>query len=199
MIDEYDNFVNEVMVRDPETYHAFFGRDGPYKQLFKSVKAATEGQGLERVFVTGVSPVALSDLTSGFNTATDVSLKGSLAGLCGFYEAEIQELLAPVAEERGLSDREGERLLDTMRSWYNGYRFSERAGDHVYNPTNVLFFLREVYLEGEVPRTSTTRTCEPTRPSSAFWPGRRPARASSRISPRGPARSGSRTCWTRSP
>ncbi len=152
LIDEYDNFVNEVMVRDPETYHALFGKDGPYKQLFKSVKAATEGQGLERVFITGVSPVALNDLTSGFNNATDVSLKKSLAGLCGFYEKELRKLLAPVATERRLPPEEVERLLGVMRVWYNGYRFSEHAGDLVYNPTNVLFFLREVYLEGELPR-----------------------------------------------
>ena len=128
LIDEYDNFVNEVMARDVETYHALFDRDGPYKLLFKSVKAATEGQGLERVFVTGVSPVALNDLTSGFNNATDVSRKRPLASLCGFSEAELRDLLTPIAVERRLSSEEVERLLGMMRAWYNGYRFHERAG-----------------------------------------------------------------------
>ena len=103
LIDEYDNFVNEVMVRDVTTYKALFEADGPYKQLMKSVKAATEGQGLERVFVTGVSPVALNDLTSGFNNAKDVSLEPELAGLCGFREREIRDVLALVAKERELS------------------------------------------------------------------------------------------------
>jgi len=153
LIDEYDNFVNEIMVRDVETYKALFEADGPMKELFKAVKNATEGLGLERVFVTGVSPVALNDLTSGFNVATDVSLNRSLAGLCGFYETELRDLLAPVAAERRLPDEEVERLLGVMRAWYNGYRFNERAGDLVYNPTNVLFLLREVYLQGELPRT----------------------------------------------
>ncbi len=152
LIDEYDNFVNEVMVKDVLTYKALFEADGPYKELFKAVKNATEGLGLERVFVTGVSPVALNDLTSGFNVATDVSLKRSLAGLCGFYETELRDLLGAVASERGLPPEEVERLLDVMRAWYNGYRFSERADDLVYNPTNVLFFLKEIYLEGELPR-----------------------------------------------
>ncbi len=152
LIDEYDNFVNEVMVKDVETYKALFEADGPYKELFKAVKNATEGLGLERVFVTGVSPVALNDLTSGFNNAKDVSLKRSLAGLCGFYETELRDLLATVAAERQLPSEEVERLLDVMRAWYNGYRFSERAGDLVYNPTNVLFLLTEIYLEGELPR-----------------------------------------------
>jgi hypothetical protein len=152
LIDEYDNFVNEVMVRDAGTYHALFGGEGPYKQLFKSVKAATEGQGLERVFVTGVSPVALNDLTSGFNIATDVSLVPELASLCGFGETELRELLGSVAEERRLPPEEVDRDLEVMRIWYNGYRFSERAGDLVYNPTNVLYFLRELYLHGSLPR-----------------------------------------------
>ena len=152
LIDEYDNFVNEVMVRDVETYKALFEADGPYKELFKAVKNATEGLGLERVFVTGVSPVALNDLTSGFNNAKDVSLKKSLAGLCGFDETELRDLLEVVAAERQLAREEVERFLEVMRAWYNGYRFSERAGDLVYNPTNVLFFLTEVYQEGEPPR-----------------------------------------------
>ncbi len=152
LIDEYDNFVNEVMVRDVETYHALFEADGPYKELFKAVKNATEGLGLERVFITGVSPLALNDLTSGFNVATDVSLKKSLAGLCGFREEELRELLALVAADRGSASEDVERLLEVMRAWYNGYRFSEQADDFVYNPTNVLYFLKNLSLEGEVPR-----------------------------------------------
>ncbi len=153
LIDEYDNFVNEVMVRDVSTYKALFEADGPFKELMKAVKNATEGLGLERVFVTGVSPLALNDLTSGFNTATDVSRKKSLAGLCGFYEEDLRGILAPIAAEQGLSPETVEGLVDVMRVWYNGYRFHERARDLVYNPTNALYFLRELYQEQEVPRT----------------------------------------------
>jgi Predicted AAA-ATPase len=153
LIDEYDNFVNEVMVRDVGVYKALFEADGPYKELFKAVKNATEGLGLDRVFVTGVSPVALNDLTSGFNVATDVSLNKSLAGLCGFHEKELRELLELVAAERQSAPEEVEPLLEVMRAWYNGYRFHEQADDLVYNPTNVLYFLKNLYLEGEPPRT----------------------------------------------
>ena len=153
LIDEYDNFVNEVMVRDVATYKALFEADGPYKELMKAVKNATEGLGLERVFVTGVSPVALNDLTSGFNTATDVSRKKSLAGLCGFYEQDLRRILARIATEQRLSPERVEEFLDVMRVWYNGYRFHERTRDLVYNPTNALYFLRELYQEREVPRS----------------------------------------------
>ncbi len=152
LIDEYDNFVNEVMVQDAGTYNALFEADGPYKELMKAVKNATEGLGLERVFVTGVSPVALNDLTSGFNTATDVSLEPELARLCGFHESELRDLLGQVAEERRTSREDVERHLDVMRVWYNGYRFSEDVDLLVYNPTNVLYFLARLYRRGKPPQ-----------------------------------------------
>ncbi|MCP4653956.1 MAG: AAA family ATPase [bacterium] len=151
LIDEYDNFVNEVMVQDIGTYHALFEKGGPYKQLFKSVKNATEGQGLERVFVTGVSPVALNDLTSGFNNATDVSLEPALGSLCGFRDQEIGELLETLAAEGKLSREAIDQAAGTMRTWYNGYRFSKSMDELVYNPTNALYFLKHLYLHGTPP------------------------------------------------
>ncbi len=140
------------MVRDVETYKALFEADGPFKELFKAVKNATEGLGLERVFVTGVSPVALNDLTSGFNIATDVSLEPELAALCGFRDLEIRDVLALVARERGLSDEAVEEATGVMRTWYNGYRFSEDADILVYNPTNVLYFLDRLYRRDRAPK-----------------------------------------------
>jgi hypothetical protein len=152
LIDEYDNFVNEVMAKDVKTYRALFDNDGPFKELFKRVKSATEGEGLERLFVTGVSPMALNDLTSGFNVSTDVSLEPALASLCGFSEDELRGLLRRIAKERRMSAEEIERAVDLMRSWYNGYRFSEDKVDLVYNPTNALFFLRNLHAHGKPPR-----------------------------------------------
>ncbi len=159
LIDEYDNFLNQVMTEDVDTYRALFGKDGPYKQLFKSVKNALEGQGMERVFVTGVSPVALNDLTSGFNNAKNVSQQPRLAALCGFRETELRDLLELVARERHLSPTVMEDALETMRTWYNGYRFTHGppgrpTGDEdllVYNPTNVLYFLEHLYEWGTPP------------------------------------------------
>jgi hypothetical protein len=151
LIDEYDNFVNEVMVSDATTYRALFDADGPFKELFKSVKSGTEGQGLERVFVTGVSPVALNDLTSGFNNAKDVSDHRAFANLCGFREAEIRDALERIAETRDLVGTPDE-LLETMRTWYNGYRFSDDVEDLLYNPTSVLYFLEHLADSGEPPK-----------------------------------------------
>lgn len=150
-IDEYDNFVNEVMAHDLATYRQLFIEAGPFKLLFKSVKNALEGQGVERVFTTGISPVALNDLTSGFNNAKNVSLKSSLSSLCGFDSDEVRELTRLIAAERELSLGVDE-AVELMRTWYNGYCFSESSKDLVYNPTNVLYFLQELYEEGRPPQ-----------------------------------------------
>jgi hypothetical protein len=155
LIDEYDNFVNEVMARDVQTYQSLVHTDGPFKLLFKAVKSATEGQGLERIFITGVSPVALNDLTSGFNIAKDVSLEPELASLCGFREPEIRDILIRIADEQSLASEDVESAVETMRTWYNGYRFTDASAAEVplvYNPTNVLYFLDHLYRRKAPPQ-----------------------------------------------
>lgn len=154
LIDEYDNFINEVMARDESTYRALVEADGPLRLLFKTVKGATEGRGLERVFISGVSPLALNDLTSGFNIARNVSLDPGLDALCGFTEQDLGKLLDLLAPEAGTERAE---LLGTLRTWYNGYRFSPgppgrpEQATQVYNPTNVLYFLGHLHRWGVPP------------------------------------------------
>jgi len=167
LIDEYDNFVNEIMVQDAATYRALFEQDGPFKEVFKSVKSGAEGQGLERVFVTGVSPVALNDLTSGFNNAKDVSHHPALASLCGFSEEELRGALSRIAGERAL-DAGPEELLDVMRTWYNGYRFAGDSEDLVYNPTNALYFLEHLAEFGRAPQALHDQNLRTDRGKLAF-------------------------------
>ncbi|MCP4658896.1 MAG: AAA family ATPase [bacterium] len=172
LIDEYDNFINEVMVADPAVYRGLVETGGPFKELFKSIKSAMRGQGIERVFVTGVSPVALNDITSGFNIAKNLSLDPDLAGLCGFREQEIRDLLAPIAGDRDLDADAEEEIVDTMRTWYNGYRFTDDpAGDDeelVYNPTNVLYFLDHLSCRGTPPQKLYDQNLRTDRGKLAF-------------------------------
>lgn len=151
LIDEYDNFINEVMVRDATTYRGLVEADGPFKELFKSLKSAMQGQGLDRIFLTGVSPVALSDVSSGFNVARDVYLESELATLCGFTETEIRGLLERLIEDRDLPIEAEEEALTTMSTWYNGYLFSELADTLVYNPINTFHFLQHLDRRGTAP------------------------------------------------
>ncbi|MCB2262434.1 MAG: ATP-binding protein [Candidatus Thiosymbion ectosymbiont of Robbea hypermnestra] len=146
LIDEYDNFANELLMghREPgdDRYRALLSGEGCMKALFKTIKAAAGGRGLGKVFITGVSPVAMSDLTSGYNVAENIYLLPHFNDLCGFRETEIAAVLSRIARECDLSQAQADEALAMMRTFYNGYRFSQRTEAQVYNPTLALYFLK---------------------------------------------------------
>lgn len=149
LIDEYDNFANEVMMARKEDYGSLLYGEGLLKTVFKAVKAAASDHGLERVFIAGVSPIVLSDMTSGYNVAKDIYLKPEFNALCGFTEEEIVRILQRMHEEGAAWSQD--EALNTMRTFYNGYRFSEEARDSIYNPTLSLYFLDELSRYGRYP------------------------------------------------
>lgn len=149
LIDEYDNFANEVMMARKEDYGSLLYGEGLLKTVFKAVKAAAGGLGLDRVFITGVSPVVLSDMTSGYNVVKNIYLKPEFNALCGFTEDEIAQVLQHMHAEGATWSEE--EALDTMRTFYNGYRFCKRARESIYNPTLSLYFLDELGRYGEYP------------------------------------------------
>nr|VFK26315.1 MAG: Predicted AAA-ATPase [Candidatus Kentron sp. MB]VFK35626.1 MAG: Predicted AAA-ATPase [Candidatus Kentron sp. MB] len=147
LIDEYDNFANELMMgiyqgARKSRYQAILSGEGCMKALFKVIKATAGSRGLGRVFITGVSPVVMSDLTSAYNVAENIYLQPQFNGLCGFREAEIAEVLSEIARECHLSGSQVDEALTMMRTFYNGYRFSRRTEELVYNPTLALYFLK---------------------------------------------------------
>lgn len=151
LVDEYDNFANEVLMtgRKQDYYEALLYGEGLLKTVFKAVKAAASGQGLDRAFITGVSPVVLSDMTSGYNVGENIYLADKFNDLCGFTEAEIAAVLESMAPEDG--SWSVAKALDTMRTFYNGYGFSTKARERLYNPTLSLYFLKHLQAEGEYP------------------------------------------------
>ena len=149
LIDEYDNFANEVMAASTSSgqaakrddYQALVYGEGIVKTVFKAVKALSAGQGVDRVFITGVSPVVMSDISSGYNVARNISLRPEYTDLCGFHETEIAAVLEQVAQDCGLGAEKITEALDMMRTFYNGYRFGYEPGELIYNPTLALYFL----------------------------------------------------------
>jgi len=154
LIDEYDNFANEVLMADRpgsrDRYQTLLQGEGLFKSVFKAVKAGAGGLGVDRVFITGVSPVVLSDMTSGYNVGKDISLEPEFNDLCGFTETEVAAVLEQLAPADGAWSVEG--ALATMRTFYNGYRFSEEASESLYNPTLSLYFLDALRRHGQYPR-----------------------------------------------
>nr|VFJ70589.1 MAG: PD-(D/E)XK nuclease superfamily protein [Candidatus Kentron sp. FM]VFJ72440.1 MAG: PD-(D/E)XK nuclease superfamily protein [Candidatus Kentron sp. FM]VFK19673.1 MAG: PD-(D/E)XK nuclease superfamily protein [Candidatus Kentron sp. FM] len=147
LIDEYDNFANELMMghryAEESRYRALLSGEGIMKALFKVIKAGAGSRGIGRVFITGVSPVAMSDLTSAYNVAKNIYLQARFNELCGFREDEIATMTARVAEECGLPRSRAIEAVWMMRTFYNGYCFSRETDRRVYNPTLALYFLEE--------------------------------------------------------
>ena len=155
LIDEYDNFANEVMMgfqRDKGVYEAVVYSDGPLKTLFKAVKALSGESGFSRIFITGVSPVVMSDITSGFNIAKNIYLYHNFNDLCGFTETEISDILKKIAEECGFDEQDVVRANDMMRTYYNGYIFAPDSQVAVYNPTLAIYFIEMFNKDCKYPR-----------------------------------------------
>lgn len=153
LIDEYDNFANEVMMGNrplrKARYEDLLYSEGALKTLFKAVKALSAGRGVDRVFITGVSPVVLSDITSGYNIAESIYLRPEFNDLCGFGESEIADTLHQIVQD--LSAEKATEALTMMQTFYNGYCFAYNKETFVYNPTLALYFMKEFQLKGRYP------------------------------------------------
>ena len=142
LIDEYDNFANTILAGEgADAYHGFTHGGGFYRSFFATLKAGTENGSVERLFVTGVSPVTMDDVTSGFNIGANLSLRADFNEMLGFTEDEVRRMLETY-RDLGVFDQDVETALGTMREWYNGYRFSEEAEGIVYNTDMVLHYLK---------------------------------------------------------
>jgi len=155
LIDEYDNFANELMMsRDvsKERYKSLVYGEGCLKALFKVIKSATKGYGLARAFITGVSPVVMSDMTSGHNIAENIDLHPKFNDLCGFTETEIAAVLKQIVRYCGFPDDEAAKALEMMKRYYNGYRFTYGNAAYSYNPTMAIYFMKYLQETGEYPK-----------------------------------------------
>ena len=152
MVDEYDNFANEVMFTDEKTYKGLVHKDGPLKTLFKAVKEFIKTRKIDRLFLTGVSPVVMSDITSGLNICKNIYLRSQFNALCGLTKEEVRGMLEQIVKDCSLSNSTADDAMEMMRMWYDGYKFSADAAERVYNPTLVLYFLEYFMEECKYPR-----------------------------------------------
>ena len=158
IIDEYDNFTNTILAESRERYEALCHGDGFFKQFFNELKLATTGTDapVTRLFVTGVTPVTMDDVTSGFNIAANISMNPAFAAFAGFSHGDLREMLSYYRAHAGFAFDEG-AVFETMRRWYDGYRFSPEAGADggevpmVANPTLVLYYM-QYFLQNRHPQ-----------------------------------------------
>ncbi len=156
MIDEYDNFANTLMSYDENAYMNLTHGDGFFRLFFNSLKAATTGNGtaVDRMWISGVSPLTLSDVTSGFNIGNNLSMMSAYHELVGFSESEVRIMLEYYRDATGVFNHTVDELIDIMKPWYNNNCFSERCIDkeRMFNSDMVLYFLMKyISEEGTIP------------------------------------------------
>ena len=149
-IDEYDNFTNMILAHEEHLvrYRNQTHGEGYLRQFFNTIKGAA-GNTLGRVFVTGVSPVTMDDLTSGFNIGTNYSLSPDFNEMTGFTEEEVRKMLDYYGSVLPFNHTTDE-LIKVMKPWYDNYCFAEeRYGETtMYNSVMVLNFV-DNYIRSE--------------------------------------------------
>ena len=153
-IDEYDHFTNAIL-SDAESLHRYTEethKEGYLRAFFNKVKAGTDSC-IKRCFITGVSPVTMDDLTSGFNIGTNYSLSPEFNEMTGFTEKEVREMLTYYSTNSPFNHTVGQ-LIDIMKPWYDNYCFApECYGETtLYNSNMVLYFVKNYILRGKAPQ-----------------------------------------------
>ena len=136
LIDEYDHFANELISFNFKYFETSVSQNGFVRKFYETMKTATRDNVVDRIFVTGVSPVSLDSMTSGFNIGSNKSLDLSLHSMMGFEENEVKGILKGI----GIKSTNLTTILNDLRAWYDGYLFNADAKKHLYNPDMVLYF-----------------------------------------------------------
>jgi hypothetical protein len=148
LIDEYDHFTNEILIRDLTEFKKSVSQDGYVRKFYECIKIATQQGVVNRFFITGVSPMTLDSLTSGFNIVKHLSHSRYFHDMMGFTEAEVESLVDKTLDDMTLKSQ----IMSDLRSWYNGYKFNLDTKNTVYNANMVLYFLDEFSRTQQYPR-----------------------------------------------
>ncbi|TGO02491.1 hypothetical protein PN36_24180 [Candidatus Thiomargarita nelsonii] len=147
LIDEYDHFANEILAFNFDHFSEFVSRNGFVRKFYEAIKEGTATGIVDRLFVTGVTPITLDSLTSGFNISTNLSTHKYFHQMMGFTFDTVKTLLKKVTLNHG----DTRNVLKNLKKWYDGYLFSKKAQTRLYNPNMVLYFLKEYAYENEYP------------------------------------------------
>lgn len=154
-IDEYDHFTNTILSEPArqDDYAAETHGTGYLRSFYNAIKSGTDSS-IKRVFVTGVSPVTMDDLTSGFNIGTNYSLDARFNEMTGFTEEEVREMLSEYSRSYHFNHTI-DALVNVMKPWYDNYCFAEEAFGKttMYNSNMVLYFMdKYIYGGCEIPK-----------------------------------------------
>ena len=147
LIDEYDHFANELVSFNFHLFSKTVSQNGFVRKFYEQLKIATSISTVERIFITGVSPLTVDSMTSGFNIATNLTIIPYFHDMMGFKEHEVKEILKKIdVPEQNLA-----QVLSDVKAWYDGYLFDGDCS-HLYNPNMVLYFAQIFQQEKAYPK-----------------------------------------------
>ena len=155
IIDEYDNFANTLLTYDEAGYKMLTHGTGFFRYFFKQIKDATSENdaAISRMFITGVTPLALSDVTSGFNIGMNLSMDARFNEMMGFTESEMIKMLAYYRDAKGTFKHSVEQILSIIKPYYNNSCFTPKSlgSDRMFNSDMALYFLNNYIPSGDYP------------------------------------------------
>jgi len=135
LIDEYDHFANRLLINNESDYKSIIkDKTAFFKEFFTILKSATDSENspLKRLFITGVTPMTMFDVTSGFNIGQNISLREEFNGLVGFNEEELKKLLEYYKVDVD---------IEILKEWYNNYQFNKYSQEKIFNSDAIFYFL----------------------------------------------------------
>ena len=145
LIDEYDNFTNAILEGEGDRFKGIVGNEGFVKSFYAVIKEYCGLGIVDRVFITGICPITLDSMTTGFNIATDISTDIRFNSMIGLTHEEVKILI------QDIDLKKQEEIFDLMVKNYDGYLFNYKSSSRVFNATLVMYFLKNYYDFNEIP------------------------------------------------
>jgi len=145
LIDEYDHFANSILGSDFNLFKDIVGKGGFVRSFYETIKTATQKGIVERLFITGVTPITLDSLTSGFNIGDNISNDNAFNEMAGFTLSETQVVLETLQQDCPELKHEANqnKLIQDITHFYNGYKFSIGAENSIYNASLLMYFVKK--------------------------------------------------------
>ena len=142
LIDEYDQFANAILAYSMKDFLQIVGKGGFVRSFYEVIKTATYTGTVKKMFITGVTPITLDSLSSGFNIVKHITYREEFNALVGFTQKEVDYSLNESIFKM-CPDIDKNALLEKVKTWYNGYLFNSEATNRIYNATLVNYFITE--------------------------------------------------------
>jgi len=146
LIDEYDQFANAILAHSMEEFLQIVSKGGFVRSFYEVLKGATQTGTVQKMFITGVTPITLDSLSSGFNIVKHITYRKEFNAMAGFTQNEVNYALRESIFKR-CKDIDKKTLLEKIKVWYNGYLFNAEADEKIYNATLLNYFITEYNFE----------------------------------------------------